>query len=74
MGWDWVFGLMTYCPEWRQHRKLFHRYFDANVVESYRAIQLLEARKLLKAILRDSEDLEGPIRQYVLPARVDWSS
>lgn len=52
MGMSWVFGLMQYGDEWKQHRKLFHREFEGT--PAVRMHELNAARRLLKRLLNSS--------------------
>ncbi|KAK7043906.1 hypothetical protein VNI00_008072 [Paramarasmius palmivorus] len=62
MGWGWSFGLMNYGEDWKQHRRLFHSFFNQNVVERYQHIQLKEAHALLRRLLEAPDDFMGHIR------------
>jgi len=49
------FGLQPYGPLWRQHRRVFHEYFNLTAIPKYRATQLKHARALLLKLLTDAE-------------------
>ncbi|TDL26777.1 PAH-inducible cytochrome P450 monooxygenase PC-PAH 3 [Rickenella mellea] len=52
MGMSWVFGLMQYGDQWKQHRKLFHREFTGT--PAVRIHELNAARRLLNRLLTSS--------------------
>ncbi|THH15927.1 hypothetical protein EW146_g4637 [Bondarzewia mesenterica] len=52
MGMSWVFGLMQYGDQWKQHRKLFHHEFEGT--PAVRMHELNSARRLLVRLLNSS--------------------
>ncbi|ESK84364.1 cytochrome p450 [Moniliophthora roreri MCA 2997] len=62
MGWGWSFGMMNYGEDWKNHRRVFHQFFNQNVVERYQLIQLKEAHALLRRLYETPEDFLGHIR------------
>jgi len=54
MGMTWVFGLMQYGNQWKQHRKIFHRAFETEQTTEIRCHELLSARRLLRRLLNSS--------------------
>ena len=63
MKWDFAVLFLTYGAEWRKHRKLFHEYFQPNVVSEYLPIQKREVHAFLRRLLVTPEDLFHHIRQ-----------
>ncbi|KAF8574681.1 cytochrome P450 [Ramaria rubella] len=55
MGYDWNFAFMKYGDRWRQHRKIFHHDFHANVVSQYKEKQLKHARILINNLGKSPE-------------------
>ncbi|KAA1470701.1 cytochrome P450 [Dentipellis sp. KUC8613] len=52
MGMSWVFGLMQYGDDWKQHRKLFHREFELS--GAVRPHELAASRRLLNRLLKQT--------------------
>lgn len=68
-GWgDWNFGAMQYGPEWRTHRRVFHRHFQIDAVKRYKPVQESRVRKYIQQLYKRPEDLVGLNRQCVLVA------
>ncbi|KAK7678454.1 hypothetical protein QCA50_018514 [Cerrena zonata] len=64
MSWDWNMGFMPYSQLWRDHRRVFHQFFNSREVSKYQPIQVRECRAFLQRILSSpSEDLGQDIRQ-----------
>ncbi|KAI0714200.1 cytochrome P450 [Cerioporus squamosus] len=63
-GFDWLFVLMNYGQEWRQHRRAFHQQMSADIITRYEPIQLKASRRLLKDLLRAPKD-PGAHLQFV---------
>ncbi|KAJ7596548.1 cytochrome P450 [Mycena floridula] len=62
MGWDWSFGHMRYGERWKNHRRMFHKQFQASNVSMFLPIQLKEAHKLLRRLLKEPNDLINHLR------------
>ncbi|KAF9459217.1 cytochrome P450 [Collybia nuda] len=54
MGMSWVFGLMQYGNQWKQHRKAFRRDFETDRTTEVRSHELLSVRRLLRRLLNSS--------------------
>ncbi|KAF9002967.1 PAH-inducible cytochrome P450 monooxygenase PC-PAH 3 [Cyathus striatus] len=52
MGMSWVFGMMQYGEEWKQHRRVFHKQFDGT--PAVKMHELNSVRRLLKRLLKSS--------------------
>ncbi|KAI0739567.1 cytochrome P450 98A3 [Daedaleopsis nitida] len=57
-GFDTLFTLMDYGPDWRQHRRAFHSQMHVGVVQQYESAQLDVTRNLLRSILSSPQDLK----------------
>ncbi|KAF5376176.1 hypothetical protein D9757_009334 [Collybiopsis confluens] len=51
MGLSWIFGLMPYGSQWKDHRRTFMREFDNNIVRPH---EVQSARRLLVRLLKSS--------------------
>ncbi|KAJ2912893.1 hypothetical protein MD484_g7522, partial [Candolleomyces efflorescens] len=51
---NWSFGAMQYGAEWRQNRRAFHQYLNANAVPKYHPIMLEETKNFLRKIKSNS--------------------
>ncbi|EMD37501.1 hypothetical protein CERSUDRAFT_65155 [Gelatoporia subvermispora B] len=60
-GWDWSLGMMDYGRRWREHRQLFHQFFNEQAVRAYEPYLRDGARSLLKRLYHTPED---PIRHF----------
>ena len=47
MGAGWLFATMVYGDRWREHRRIFQRYFHAKNIQLYHPIQMESMRKML---------------------------
>ncbi|KDQ53918.1 hypothetical protein JAAARDRAFT_416633 [Jaapia argillacea MUCL 33604] len=56
MGWSWNFSFLPYGPKWRNHRRVFHQYFNQHAIEPYKPIQLRESRAFLRRLLDKPEE------------------
>ncbi|KAI0749864.1 cytochrome P450 98A3 [Daedaleopsis nitida] len=61
-GFDWLFVLMNYGPEWRTHRRAFHQQMNAEVVGKYEPIQLNASRNMLRRILDSPKDWDSHLK------------
>ncbi|KAK3689256.1 cytochrome P450 [Podospora appendiculata] len=58
-------GLMApYGPFWRRWRKLLHGAFMQRQSETYRPVQSLESKVLMRDLLRDPEDFRTHLERY----------
>ncbi|KAI0676518.1 O-methylsterigmatocystin oxidoreductase [Trametes maxima] len=55
-GLMWEFSVQRYAPAWRQRRRIFHNFFNRNVIHNYRAVHLRESRRFLQRLLDNPED------------------
>ncbi|KAI0642608.1 O-methylsterigmatocystin oxidoreductase [Trametes meyenii] len=55
-GLMWEFSVQRYAPAWRQRRRIFHNFFNHNVIPNYRAVHLRESRRFLQRLLDTPED------------------
>lgn len=66
VGWDRCFAFLGYGDDWREHRRLFHQYFNANAVHGYHPKMMREARELLGRLLVSSDgDFMKNLRVWV---------
>ncbi|KAI0741731.1 cytochrome P450 [Daedaleopsis nitida] len=56
-GLSWVSVLKQYGQEWRQHRRVFHQWFNSEVVVKLQPIQLKITRDLVRRLLDSPQDL-----------------
>ncbi|TFK32217.1 cytochrome P450 [Crucibulum laeve] len=56
MGWVPTLTFIGYGKRFQKHRRLLQQYFSSSKVESYRHIQVQEARRLLQKLLGTPED------------------
>ncbi|KAJ8457352.1 hypothetical protein ONZ51_g11586 [Trametes cubensis] len=61
-GFDWVLTLLRYGSRWRRHRRMFHQYFNPNVVTKYRPVQRAGVAQFLSRLLSTPEELREHIR------------
>lgn len=66
MAWDFSFGHMS-GQKWRDHRRIFHQYFNQIAVKKYRSVQLNEIRSLLGRILDSPAQTAQHVRLWVEP-------
>ena len=65
LSWGWSLPSMTYGPTWRTTRRLFRENFSGSKIQSYKPIQVQEARHLLHRIMVDPASARQHIRWYV---------
>lgn len=65
VGWDWNLAFMPYGERWREHRRLFHQYFQPSVVPRYRPKLATETQKFISRLHRSPEDWLRHVRQCV---------
>ena len=68
MGWDWLFSTIPYGPWWKQHRSLFHQYFNTTTAPNYHPVQYKETCVMLHNLLTTPDNLSYHIRRLVLPS------
>ncbi|KIP04386.1 hypothetical protein PHLGIDRAFT_25626 [Phlebiopsis gigantea 11061_1 CR5-6] len=56
VGWGWNLAFMEYGDKWRDHRRMFHQYFQPSVVPNYRPKIALETRKFIGRLHNSPED------------------
>ena len=54
---------MEYGDKWRDHRRMFHQYFQPSVVPNYRPKIALETRKFIGRLHNSPEDWLRHVRQ-----------
>ncbi|KAJ5274090.1 hypothetical protein N7478_009215 [Penicillium angulare] len=64
MGWGVTLTFLRWSPRFRLHRKLLQQSLTQSACKPYRPIQLEEARRAIKAILRKPHDWEFLLRQF----------
>ena len=55
MSWDFSFAHLEYGHRWREHRRMFHQFFNQVVVGEHLPVQTKEMRALLGRILDSPE-------------------
>jgi cytochrome P450 len=63
MKWDFATPFLAYNVLWRKHRKLFHEYFQPNIVSNYLPIQRREVHTFLRRLLVTPDNFLHHIRQ-----------
>ncbi|KAI0367639.1 O-methylsterigmatocystin oxidoreductase [Pilatotrama ljubarskyi] len=53
---SWEFAIQGYTQAWRQRRRAFHGFFQANAVPSYRPVHLRSCRRFLQRLLEEPKD------------------
>ncbi|RPD64516.1 cytochrome P450 98A3 [Lentinus tigrinus ALCF2SS1-7] len=61
-GFGWLFILMNYGAEWRQHRRTFRQQMTPNLLTQYETIQLKTSHKLLRHLLESPTDLVAHLK------------
>lgn len=56
-------ALMPYGSDWREHRKMFHQYFEPNAIGQYEEVTQQEVGACLSRFLETPEDVVGHLRQ-----------
>ncbi|KAJ6585054.1 cytochrome P450 [Mycena capillaripes] len=56
IGWDFNVGLMPLGDRWRQHRRMFQKFFRRDISRNYRPIQIKKVQALLQGLLATPED------------------
>ncbi|KAJ3574094.1 hypothetical protein NP233_g1993 [Leucocoprinus birnbaumii] len=64
MGWDWDFAHMPHDDRWRQHRKLFHQYFQQKNASRYFPVMEKATAILLNQLLGSPDNFRNHIRQF----------
>ena len=60
---EWNFGLIEYGSRWRNWRKVFHTYFNAQAAEVFHPIELKGTHRLLRNLLATPDDFVHHMRQ-----------
>ncbi len=63
-GWDWTTAFSPYGDIHRKHRSYQQRFISSPEILNYLDVQLSETRKMLKAILDDTEDYGTYVQRY----------
>lgn len=66
-GLSWISVLKEYGPEWRQHRRVLHQWFNSAVVGQYRPVQLKITRRFLRGLLKSPTNMVDQLKLYVSP-------
>ncbi|KAF7545642.1 hypothetical protein G7046_g9514 [Stylonectria norvegica] len=64
MGWGVTLTFLRWSPRFKLHRKLLQQSFTQSACKSYRPIQVEEARRAVRAIIRRPTDWEIHLRQF----------
>ncbi|KAH9884384.1 putative cytochrome P450 oxidoreductase [Xylariomycetidae sp. FL2044] len=64
MGWGITLTFLRWSPRFKLHRKMLQQSFLQSACKAYRPIQLEEARRAVKAILREPARWEWLLRQF----------
>ncbi|KAJ6585037.1 cytochrome P450 [Mycena capillaripes] len=68
MGWDFTMALMPSGERWRQHRRMFQKYFRRDISRNYRPIQMKKVQSLLQGLLATPEDFRELLKTRVTAA------
>ncbi|EPT03915.1 hypothetical protein FOMPIDRAFT_1028250 [Fomitopsis schrenkii] len=63
MGWSWLFSTIPYGARWKQHRTLFHQYFNTTTAPNYHPVQYKETCVMLHNLLTTPDNLAYHIRR-----------
>ncbi|KAL0960673.1 hypothetical protein HGRIS_005702 [Hohenbuehelia grisea] len=63
MGFSFLFSGLPYDSWYKQHRNMFHKYFQSKVVSNYHHIQLKHTHTLLRNLLHDCSQLDHFVRR-----------
>ncbi|KAI0794213.1 cytochrome P450 [Fomes fomentarius] len=61
-GLSWISVLKEYGLEWRQHRRVLHRWFNSAVVGQYRPVQLKITRRFLRGLLNSPTNMVNQLK------------
>ncbi|KAL4962873.1 cytochrome P450 [Aspergillus stella-maris] len=64
MGWGVTLTFLRWSPRFKLHRKLLQQSFTQSACKPYRGIQLEEARRAVRAIVKKPEQWEVLLRQF----------
>ncbi|KAF9009917.1 cytochrome P450 [Cyathus striatus] len=64
MGWDWDFAHMPYSERWRQHRKIFHQYFQPRSVLAHQQVQRRATGDLLRQLVESPDRFTSHVRHH----------
>ncbi|KAI0790962.1 cytochrome P450 [Abortiporus biennis] len=68
LGMDFNVGSMLYSTKWREHRKLFHRFFNSTAIPQYVPEQIRAVRSFLR------RTLQNPCSDYAQSVRLLFAS
>jgi len=63
-GWDWNWTFMRYGQKWREHRRIFHQYFNSNSVSQFHAVQTQATLDLIWRLSETPTDFEEHIKYF----------
>ena len=67
VGWKNALILLPYGDRFRRYRRFFHSVIGSNaLMRPYRPMQEMQTRQFLRKVLKDPEQLQEHLRQYVL--------
>ncbi|EMD40149.1 hypothetical protein CERSUDRAFT_63625 [Gelatoporia subvermispora B] len=71
MGWEWTPAMMKYGQKWRNHRRLFHQYFNQGAVKQYTPQDRVYAQKLLRYLYEEPKNFAHDIRYFEIAEKND---
>ena len=67
VGWKNALILLPYGDRFRRYRRFFHSVIGSNaLMRPYRPMQEMQTRQFLRKVLKDPDQLQEHLRQYVL--------
>lgn len=71
VGWKDSLVLLPYGDRFRRYRRFFHKLIGSvNAMKQFYPIEDAEARRFLRRVLDDPNNLSAHIRRYVLTAAI----
>ncbi|KAJ3574074.1 hypothetical protein NP233_g2002 [Leucocoprinus birnbaumii] len=64
MSWDWDFAHMPHNDYWRQHRKVFHQYFQQRNIPQHFPVFRKATSVLLNQLIKSPEQFRAHFRQF----------
>ncbi|KAF8513275.1 cytochrome P450 [Gautieria morchelliformis] len=68
MGWDWNLGVMRYTERYKEHRRLFQRYFSPSATARYHHILRHEAHMLASVLFEKPDDFMHQLKHMAARA------
>lgn len=62
---NWGLGSLRYGEAWRQSRRAFHQFFNANAVPKYYPIMIEETKDFLRKLKSNPEQVFEGLQLYV---------